>query len=146
MAKYRPWPKETSPARISRTRPATTKPFARDTMIRKLSQLGSRKPPASSSTRATTSAGSVLSLFKMGMSLSSNLAGRHAGEQPLGSDRKDERHDGIDGEEFDLRQQMHGGSTTEADEQRADERTGHAAQSADHRHGEGQHDHLHAYR
>src|SRR5882724_9304170 len=118
------------------TRPRTTKALANAIVASDTIQAGSIGAMAATARKASAPA-----RFERDHML--NLPRLDLREQAIRAEHENERHDTVDDEEFELRNEMNRSRPAQADDERAEQRAFDRPQAADDDHGECKNDHLH---
>src|SRR5215510_6185668 len=118
------------------TRPRTTKALAKAIVASDTIQAGSIGAIMATARKASAPA-------RFARDHMSNLSRLDLREQAIRSEHEDERHDAVDDEELELRNEMNRSRAAEADDECAEQRAFDRPQAAGDDHGERKNDHLH---
>src|SRR5262249_23245995 len=119
------------------TRPSTTKALANAMVASDTIHAGSIGARAATARKASAPA-------RFARDHMSNLPRLDLREQAIRTEYEDERHDAVDDEELELRNEMNRGRAAQADDERPEQRTFDRPQAAGDDHGECEDDHLHS--
>src|SRR5262245_19624647 len=118
------------------TKPSTTKALANAIVASDTIQAGSIGAMTATARKASAPA-------RIARDHMSNLSRLDLREQAIWSEHEDERHDAVDDEELELRNEMNRSRAAEADDKRAEQRAFDRPQAAGDHHGECKNDHFH---